>query len=88
MSAAAIVTLVIVGLLVLSIAGFLVAVIGALNGVLTSLVTIESAVRLIADRAGPAGPALDETNADLAAVADRLDRLVGAETTERMTVGQ
>jgi enoyl reductase-like protein len=88
MSAAAIVTLVIVGLVVLSIAGFLVAVIGALNGVLTSLVTIESAVRLIADRAGSAGPALDETNADLAAVADRLDQLVGAETTERMTVGQ
>lgn len=87
MSAAAIVTLVAVGLLIASVAALIVAVIGALGGVLSSLGTIESAVRVIADRAEPVRPALADANADLAAIADRFDRLVGTETTKRMTVG-
>lgn len=87
MSAVAIVSLVAVGVLVAAVAALALLVIGALGGVLSSLLTIQSAVRVIADRAGPIDPALAGVEDDLRAVAERFDQVVGTTTSKQMTVG-
>jgi hypothetical protein len=87
MSAPAIVTLVAAGLVLAAVAALVLTVIAVLGGVLRTLGRIEAAVRVVAQRTADVGPALEDVNADLAAMSDRFDRLVGADTSKRMTVG-
>ena len=76
MSAAAIVTLVLTGLLIAALAVYLIAVIRILHHVLDTLGKVTFGVRAIAHRTEPVGPVLANVNANLTAVADALEGLV------------
>jgi len=76
MSAAAIVTLVLTGLLIAALAMYLIAVIRILRHVLDTLGKVTFGVRAIAHRTAPVGPVLANVNANLTAVADALEGLV------------
>ena len=76
MSAAAIVTLVLTGLLIAALAVYLIAVIRILRHVLDTLGKVTFGVRAIAHRTAPVGPVLANVNANLTAVADALEGLV------------
>ena len=76
MSAAAIVTLALTGLLIAALAVYLIAVIRILHHVLDTLGKITFGVRAIAHRTEPVGPVLANVNANLTAVADALEGLV------------
>ena len=76
MSAAAVVTLVLTGLLIAALAAYLIAVIRILHHVLDTLGKVTFGVRAIAHRTEPVGPVLANVNANLTAVADALEGLV------------
>lgn len=83
MSAAAIVTLIIVALLVGALAFYLTWVVLIVNHVNDTLGKVTFGVRAIAHRTGPVGPALTDVNGNLTAVADALEdfaNLVSADT--------
>jgi hypothetical protein len=73
MSAAAIVTLIIVALLVGALAFYLIWVVLIVNHVNDTLGKVTFGVRAIAHRTGPVGPALTDVNGNLTAVADALE---------------
>lgn len=73
MSAAAIVTLAIVALLVAALAFYLTWVVLILNHVNDALGKVTFATRSIAHRTGPVGPALVDVNGNLRAVADKFE---------------
>lgn len=75
MSAAAVVTLVLTGLLVAALAFYLVWVVVILNRVNDTLGKVTFGVRAIAHRTGPVGPALTDMNGNLTSVADALEGL-------------
>ena len=75
MSAAAIVTLVLVGLIVVALAAFLLWVVAMLRHVNDTLGKVTFGVRAIALRVEPVGPVAAEINGDLMAVADALEQL-------------
>lgn len=81
MSAAAIVTLVLVGLLIAALAAYLVRVVLILRHVVDTLGKVTFGVRAIAHRTEPLAPVLDEVNADLGAVADALEALAARAAT-------
>lgn len=72
MSLLAILTLVAVGLIVAALAVSLMAILVQLRRVLSTLGTVNVALRVIADRVQPLEPILGEVNQDLAAVRDGL----------------
>ena len=82
MSAAAIVTLVLTGLLIAALAVYLIAVIRILRHVLDTLGKVTFGVRAIAYRTEPVGPVLANVNANLTAVAAALEGLVSQAPTE------
>jgi hypothetical protein len=86
MSAAAIVTLVLTGLLIAALAVYLIAVIRILHHVLDTLGKVTFGVRAIAHRTEPVGPVLANVNANLTAVADALERLVSPAPTDTAKV--
>jgi len=86
MSAVAIVTLVLTGVLVAALAAYLIAVIRILHHVLDTLGKVTFGVRAIAHRTEPVGPVLANVNANLTAVADALEGLVSQAPTETATV--
>lgn len=73
MSAAAIVTLILVGLLVGALAFYLTWVVLIVNHVNDTLGKVTFGVRSIAHRTGPVGPALTDVNGNLTAVAEALE---------------
>lgn len=73
MSPAAIVTLILVGLLVAALAFYLIWVVVILRRVNDTLGKVTFGVRAIAHRTGPVGPALSDVNGNLVAVADALE---------------
>jgi hypothetical protein len=75
-SAAAIVTLVLAGLLVAALAFYLIWVIVILRGIVDTLGKVTFGVRSIAHRTGPITPTLTHINSNLVTVADALDDLV------------
>ncbi len=76
MPAAAVATLVLVGLLVLALAAYLITVVVLLRRILDTLGKVEFGVRAIAHRTEPIGPVVTDVNANLTAVASALDGLV------------
>ena len=86
MSAAAIVTLVLTGVLVAALAAYLITVIRVLHHVLDTLGKVTFGVRAIAYRTEPVGPVLANVNANLTAVADALEGLVASATMETAKV--
>lgn len=83
MPAAAIVSLVLVALLVVALAGYLISVVLLLRRIVDALGKITFGVRAIAHRAQPIGGLLDEVNADLDSVARTLDALVARDEPAR-----
>lgn len=75
MSAAVIAVLVVVGLLVVALAAFLLVVVAVLRRLTDVLGKVTFGVRAIAYRVQPVGPAIEELNADLTAVADAVEAL-------------
>jgi hypothetical protein len=75
MSAAAIVTLVIVGVIVVALAAFLLWVVAMLRRITSTLGKVTFGVRAIAHRVEPVGPLVTQMNGDLSAVADALEQL-------------
>lgn len=75
MSAAAIMTLVIVGAIVAALAAFLLWVVAMLRHIDDTLGKVTFGVRAIAHRVEPVGPLVTEMNGDLTAVADALAQL-------------
>ena len=86
MSAAAIVTLVLTGVLVAALAAYLITVIRVLHHVLDTLGKVTFGVRAIAYRTEPVGPVLANVNANLTAVADALEGLVASAPMETAKV--
>ena len=86
MSAAAIVTLVLTGVLVAALAAYLITVIRVLHHVLDTLGKVTFGVRAIAYRTEPVGPVLANVNANLTAVADALEGLVASAPKETAKV--
>lgn len=76
MPAAAIVTLVLVGVLVLALAAYLIRVVLILRAVNDTLGKITFGVRAIAHRVVPVGSLVGDLNANLGAVAGALEGLV------------
>jgi hypothetical protein len=76
MPAAAIVTLVFVGLLVAALAFYLVWVVLILRAITDTLGKVTFGVRAIAHRTEPITPLVTEVNTNLVAVADALEALV------------
>jgi len=76
MSTAAIVSLVIIGVLVAAIAFYLIWVIVILRSAVDTLGKITFGVRAIAHRTEPLGELLGDVNANLSAVAEALEQLV------------
>lgn len=79
MPAAGIVTLVAIALAVLAIAGYLLHVIWLLHRTSFALGTIVAGLRAIAYQTRPLGPIVRAINADLAAVQDALEGILGVE---------
>lgn len=79
MSAAAIVTLIAVGLTVAALAAYLVHVILLLRHTHFTLGTIVAALRAISHQSRPIGEVLEDVNADLAEVHEALDSILGAD---------
>lgn len=79
MPVAGIVTLVAITLAVLAIAGYLLHVIWLLHRTSFALGTIVAGLRAIAYQTCPIGPVVREVNADLAAVQDALEAILGVE---------
>lgn len=77
MPVAAIVTLVLVGLLVAALAFYFVWVIVILRHITDTLGKVTIGMRAIADRAEPIGDLLAEVNGNLIPVADALEALAG-----------
>ncbi len=75
MSTAAIVTLVVVGVLVAALAFYLLWVVVILRRLTDTLGKVTFGVRAIAHRVEPIGPVVAEINADLTAVAEALEAL-------------
>ena len=75
MSAAAVMTLVIVGVIVVALAAFLLWVVGMLRRINDTLGKVTFGVRAIAHRVEPVGPVVAEINGDLTAVAGALEQL-------------
>ncbi|HVM01001.1 MAG TPA: hypothetical protein VM324_17050 [Egibacteraceae bacterium] len=73
MSAAAIVTLGLVALLVAALAFYLIWIVVILSHVNDTLGKVTFGVRAVAHRTGPAGPALADVSGNLTAVADALE---------------
>ena len=86
MSIAAIVTLVLTGVLVAALAAYLITVIRVLHHVLDTLGKVTFGVRAIAYRTEPVGPVLANVNANLTAVADALEGLVASAPMETAKV--
>lgn len=82
MSAAAIVTLILAGLLVGALAFYLTWVVLIVNHVNDTLGKVTFGVRSIAHRTGPVGPALTDVNGNLTAVAEALEGVAGAVTAD------
>lgn len=82
MSAAAIVTLMIVALLVAALAFYLTWVVLIVNHVNDTLGKVTFGVRAIAHRTGPVGPALSDVNGNLTAVADALEEFADKVTAD------
>ncbi|MDQ3708860.1 MAG: hypothetical protein M3387_06070 [Actinomycetota bacterium] len=80
MPAAAVVTLVLTGLLVAALAFYLSWVVLILRGITDTLGKVTFGVRAIAHRTQPITPIVTEMNADLVAVADALEALVATAT--------
>lgn len=80
MPAAAVVTLVLVGLLVAALAFYLIWVVLILRRITDTLGKVTFGVRAIAHRTAPITPIMVELNGDLAAVADALEALVAKVT--------
>ena len=78
MPAAAIVTVVIVGVLVLALAYYLISVIRVLTHVNDTLGKVTFGVRAIAYRVEPVAPVVSAINANLGAVAGALEDLVAS----------
>ena len=76
MSAAAIVTLVLVGLLVVALAAYLIVIIRILKHVNFTLGTLIVGVKAIALQVEPVNPIVQEINTDLTAVKDALEGLL------------
>jgi hypothetical protein len=75
MSAAAVVTLIIVGVIVVALAAFLLWVVAMLRRINDTLGKVTFGVRAIAHRVEPVGPVVAEINGDLTAVAGALEHL-------------
>jgi hypothetical protein len=87
MSAAAIVTLVLTGLLIAALAFYLIWVVLLLRRIVDTLGKVVFGVRAIAHRTEPIGGILDEINGDLTAVAEAVEGLVaGGVEDERIRV--
>jgi hypothetical protein len=87
MSVAAIVTLVLIGLLVAALAFYLIWVVILLRRIVDTLGKVVFGVRAIAHRTQPIGGILDEVNGDLTAVADAVEGLAsGAAEDEHIRV--
>lgn len=80
MPAAAVVTLVLVGLLVGALAFYLIWVVLILRRITDTLGKVTFGVRAIAHRTAPITPIVTELNGDLVAVADALEALVAKVT--------
>jgi hypothetical protein len=74
-SAAAILTLVLVGAIVVVLAAFLLWVVAMLRRIVDTLGKVTFGVRAIAHRVEPVRPIVTEMNGDLGAVADALEQL-------------
>ncbi len=83
MSAVAIFTLVLVGLLVAALAFYLLWVFFILRAVIDTLSKVTFGARAIAHRTEPVIPVMTEVNANLGAVADALEELVTKVTTSK-----
>ncbi len=86
MPAAAIVTLVLTGLLVAALAFYLTWVVLILRRVVDTLGKVTFGVRAIAHRTEPIKPVVDDINANLTAVAEALEGLVAKATAEGQKV--
>lgn len=75
MSAAAIAAIVVTGVLVVALAGYLAWVVLILRHLTDTLGKVVFGVRAIAYRVEPVGPVVAEVNSNLAAVADALEEL-------------
>ena len=75
MSAAAIVAIVVTGVLIVALAFYLLWVVVILRRLTDTLGKVVFGVRAIAHRVEPVGQVVQEINADLGAVADALDEL-------------
>lgn len=82
MPGAAILTLVVTGLVVAALAFYLIWVVVLLRRIVDTLGKVTFGVRAIAARAEPIGPIVDDMNANLTAVADALEGLVAKATAE------
>ncbi|CAN5550104.1 hypothetical protein BH23ACT7_BH23ACT7_03490 [soil metagenome] len=80
MPAAAVVTLVLTGLLVAALAFYLIWVVVILQGLTDTLGKVTFGVRAIAHRTEPITPIVSDVNANLTAVADALEALVAKAT--------
>ncbi|MBA2575205.1 MAG: hypothetical protein H0V05_00940 [Euzebyaceae bacterium] len=80
MPAAAVVTLVLTGLLVAALAFYLIWVVVILQGLTDTLGKVTFGVRAIAHRTEPITPIVTDVNANLTAVADALEALVAKAT--------
>jgi hypothetical protein len=80
MPAAAVVTLVLTGLLVAALAFYLIWVVVILRGLTDTLGKVTFGVRAIAHRTEPITPIVSDVNANLTAVADALEALVAKAT--------
>jgi hypothetical protein len=80
MPAAAVVTLVLTGLLVAALAFYLIWVVVILRGLTDTLGKVTFGVRAIAHRTEPITPIVTDVNANLTAVADALEALVAKAT--------
>lgn len=82
MSAAAIVSLVLVAVLVVALAAYLIWVVLILRHVVDTLGKVTFGVRAIAHRTEPVGPVVTEINTNLTAVAGALEGLVEGATAQ------
>ncbi len=82
MSAAAIVSLVLVAVLVVALAAYLIWVVLILRHVVDTLGKVTFGVRAIAHRTEPVGPVVTEINTNLIAVAGALEGLVEGATAQ------
>ncbi len=83
MSAVAVASIAVIGLIVAALVFYLVWVIAILGSVRRSLRQIAGAVRSIVDHSEPIGPAIDEINQDLDAIANSIDLQVRGRLTRK-----